>query len=327
MPAGVALTGTLTASQFANLHTFRVAARHASFALAAQELALTPSAVSHRIARLEAGLGLRLFQRLTRQVRLTPDGERIFAALQIGWDGLHAAIAGGDALAGGITVHARPSIAQCWLVPRLAGFAARYPDVSIDLRVGNDNVDFRAGQVDLALHYGDGGFPGLASRKLMDEWLAPVCSPHYARDHGLLDMPHKLRDATVLHDTLAWPACAPDAEWRLWLDAQAPEVSLPARSLRFDRADLCAQAAIHHAGVAMGRRQLVQPWLDSGELVLPFGGFSLASPQAYYLVHSGRAPLPARVQALFDWLVGQALDTLRPSLSTRTKEFPCSHLP
>ncbi|SFX43155.1 LysR family transcriptional regulator, D-serine deaminase activator [Janthinobacterium lividum] len=307
MPAGAPRMATLTASQFANLHTFLVAARHASFALAAQELALTPSAVSHRIARLEAGLGLRLFQRLTRQVKLTQDGERIFAALQIGWEGLHAALAGGDALTGSITVHARPSIAQCWLVPRLAGFTAQYPDVSIDLRVGNDSVDFRAGQVDLALHYGDGSFPGLASRKLMDEWLAPVCSPDYARDHGLQGAPHQLQGATVLHDTLAWPACAPDAEWRLWLEGQAPEVSLPARSLRFDRADLCAQAAIHHAGVAMGRRQLVQPWLDSGQLILPFGGFALPSPQAYYLVHSGRAALPARVQALFDWLLGQAI--------------------
>jgi LysR family D-serine deaminase transcriptional activator len=305
MPAGAPRMSTLTASQFANLHTFLVAARHASFALAAQELALTPSAVSHRIARLESSLGLRLFQRLTRQVRLTADGERIFAALQIGWDGLHAALAGGDALAGSITVHARPSIAQCWLVPRLAGFAAQYPDVSIDLRVGNESVDFRAGQVDLALHYGDGHFPGLASRKLMDEWLAPVCSPQYAREHGLFDTPQQLASATLLHDTLAWPACAPDAEWRLWLNGQAPEVNLPVRSLRFDRADLCAQAAIHHAGVAMGRRQLVQPWLASGQLVLPFGAFSLPSPQAYYLVHSGRAAPPARVQALFDWLLGQ----------------------
>ncbi|WP_199534254.1 DNA-binding transcriptional regulator DsdC [Janthinobacterium sp. BJB426] len=307
MPAGAARMATLTASQFANLHTFLVAARHASFALAAQELALTPSAVSHRIARLESSLGLRLFERLTRQVKLTADGERIFAALQSGWDSLHAALAGGDTLAGSVTVHARPSVAQCWLVPRLAGFAAQYPDVSMDLRVGNDSVDFRAGQVDLALHYGDGSFPGLASRKLMDEWLAPVCSPQYARQHGLLDAPRNLPGATVLHDTLAWPACAPDAEWRLWLDVQAPEVNLPARSLRFDRADLCAQAAIHHAGVAMGRRQLVQPWVDSGQLVLPFGGFNLASPQAYYLVHSGRAALPARVQALFDWLLGQAI--------------------
>ncbi|MDO8040137.1 DNA-binding transcriptional regulator DsdC [Janthinobacterium sp. SUN137] len=311
MPAGApiraTLGATLTASQFANLYTFLVAARHASFALAAQELALTPSAVSHRIARLEAGLGLRLFERLTRQVRLTQDGERIFAALQTGWDSLHAALSGSDALAGSVTVHARPSVAQCWLVPRLAGFAAQYPDVSIDLRVGNDAVDFRAGQVDLALQYGDGHFPGLVSRKLMDEWLAPVCSPQYARDHGLLDAPHNLPGATVLHDTLAWPACAPDAEWRLWLDEQAPEVSLPARSLRFDRADLCAQAAIHHAGVAMGRRQLVQPWLASGQLVLPFGGFNLASPQAYYLVHAARTALPARVQALSDWLVGQAI--------------------
>ena len=306
MPAGVALTATLTASQFANLHTFLVAARHASFALAAQELALTPSAVSHRIARLESSLNLRLFERLTRQVKLTADGERIFAALQIGWDGLQAALAGGDALTGSVSVHARPSVAQCWLVPRLAAFTAQYPDMSIDLRVGNDSVDFRAGQVDLALHYGDGHFPGLASRKLMDERLAPVCSPQYAREHGLQDAPQHLASATLLHDTLAWPACAPDAEWRLWLDGQAPEVNLPTRSLRFDRADLCAQAAIHHAGVAMGRRQLVQPWVDSGQLVLPFGGFALASPQAYYLVHAAR-PLPARVQALLDWLMGQAI--------------------
>ncbi|MGK5060594.1 DNA-binding transcriptional regulator DsdC [Janthinobacterium sp. LB2P49] len=306
MPAGAPLKATLTASQFANLHTFLVAARHASFALAAQELALTPSAVSHRIARLEASLGLRLFERLTRQVKLTQDGERIFSALQIGWEGLHAALAGGDALTGSITVHARPSVAQCWLVPRLAGFAAQYPALSIDLRVGNDSVDFRAGQVDLALHYGDGSVPGLVSRKLMDEWLAPVCSPAYARDHGLQDAPQQLSGATVLHDTLAWPACAPDAEWRLWLAGQASEVHLPTRSLRFDRADLCAQAAIHHAGVAMGRRQLVQPWLASGQLVLPFGGFALASPQAYYLVHAART-LPARVQALLDWLMGQAI--------------------
>ena len=296
----------LTASQFANLHTFLVAARHASFALAAQELALTPSAVSHRIARLESSLGMLLFERLTRQVKLTPDGERIFSALQTGWEGLHAAIAGGDALTGGITVHARPSVAQCWLVPRLARFTARYPDLTIDLRVGNEAVDFRAGQVDLALHYGDGHFPGLTVRKLMAEWLAPVCSPDYARRHGLQDAPRKLMDATVLHDTLAWPACAPDAEWRRWLEALAPDVTLPARSLRFDRADLCAQAAIHHAGVAMGRRQLVQPWLDSGQLVSPFGGFDLPSPQAYYLVHAAR-PLPARVQALFDWLLEQAI--------------------
>ncbi len=122
----------------------------------------------------------------------------------------------------------------------------------------------------------------------MNGW-RPCAVPQYAREHGLLDAPQQLSGATVLHDTLAWPACAPDAEWRLWLDAQAPEVNLPARSLRFDRADLCAQAAIHHAGVAMGRRQLVQPWLASGQLVLPFGGFTLASPQAYYLVHARAA--------------------------------------
>ncbi|MFZ4875649.1 DNA-binding transcriptional regulator DsdC [Janthinobacterium sp. Mn2066] len=296
----------LTASQFANLRTFLVAARHASFALAAQELSLTPSAVSHRIARLEDSLGLLLFERLTRQIRLTTDGQRIYAALQQCWDSLHAALHGGDLLAGNVTVHARPSIAQCWLVPRLAGFTALYPDISLDLRVGNEQVDFRAGQVELAIHYGDASFPGLASQHLMDESLAPVCSPAYAHEHGLLDRPENLKNATILHDTLAWPACAPDAEWQSWAAALSPAITLPTRSLRFDRADLCALAATHHAGIAIGRRQLVQPWLDSGQLVLPFGGFNVASPQAYHLVHAARSPLPARVQVLMEWLLGQA---------------------
>ncbi|MFW8696369.1 LysR substrate-binding domain-containing protein, partial [Mesorhizobium japonicum] len=78
------------------------------------------------------------------------------------------------------------------------------------------------------------------------------------------------------------------------------------RSLRFDRADLCALAAIHHAGIAMGRRQLVQPWLDSGQLILPFGGFSVASSQAYYLVHAAKSRLPPRVDVVVRWLLGQA---------------------
>ncbi|MCP9761154.1 D-serine ammonia-lyase, partial [Aquitalea sp. S1-19] len=133
----------LTNAQFANLHTFLVAARHLSFARAAEELCLTASAVSHRIARLEQSLSLALFHRLTRRVALTEDGERIYRILQGAMGELSEALQQTPQaeVAGAIALYVRPSLAQCWLVPRLANFSARYPHISLDIRVGNDNVD------------------------------------------------------------------------------------------------------------------------------------------------------------------------------------------
>ncbi|MCW3482088.1 DNA-binding transcriptional regulator DsdC [Neisseriaceae bacterium JH1-16] len=298
------LAARLDSSQFANLHTFLAAARHLSFARAAEELCLSPSAVSHRIGRLERALGQRLFTRLTRQVRLTEAGERIFAILQGAVDQLAAALDPGsaDEVAGPLALYASPSLAQCWLVPRLAGFTERYPAVAVDLRVGNEPVDFRTRQLDLALYYGDGDFPGLTSTRLMDEQLAPVCSPEYARRHGLFGQAERLRDCTLLHDALAWHHAAHDAEWTQWAHRHGLTAALPERSLSFDRADLCALAAVHHAGIALGRRRLVQAQLDRGELVLPFGPFSESGRYAYYLVHPPQAVLPRRLQLFIDWL-------------------------
>ncbi|SDH79561.1 LysR family transcriptional regulator, D-serine deaminase activator [Pseudomonas benzenivorans] len=292
----------LNGSQFANLYTFQAAARHLSFARAAQELCLTPSAVSHRIARLEQGLGLRLFQRLPRQIRLTEEGERIFLILQGTLEQLHEALqqAPGGEIGGALAIYARPSLAACWLVPRLAKFSARYPALTLDVRVGNDSVDFRTQRIDLALYYGRGEFPGLVAEQLMDERIAPVCSPQYAERHGLLQRPEQLRQCTLLHDCLAWDNAAFDAEWAYW--GRQRGVELPARHLSFDRSDLCMLAAGNHAGIAIGRYRLVRERLASGELILPFGEFWLPAPCAYYLVHPPREPLPARLQAFIDWL-------------------------
>jgi len=298
----------LDASQFANLYTFLAAARQLSFARAAEELCLSPSAVSHRIGRLERALGQRLFVRLTRQVRLTEAGERLFAVLQDTLEQLATALEPGpaDEVAGPLAVYASPSLAQCWLVPRLADFTERHPAVTLDLRVGNEPVDFRTRQIDLALYYGDGHFPGLASTLLMDEQLAPVCSPDYAHRHGLFGEVERLRDCTLLHDALAWHHAAHDAEWTQWAEHHGLSAALPERALSFDRADLCALAAAHHAGVALGRRRLVQAQLDRGELVLPFGPFAESGPYAYYLVHPPQALRSRRLQLFIDWLVACA---------------------
>lgn len=302
------LSSRLNSSQFANLHTFLVAARHLSFALAAEELCVTPSAVSHRIARLEQALDLRLFERLTRRVRLTGEGERVFAILEGVMEQLSEALQQSPQaeLCGSVALYARPSAAQCWLVPRLADFHQRYPNIALDIRVGNDAIDFRTQNVDLALLYANGEFPGLASHALMSETIAPVCSPLYAERHGLLEAPHNLRHCTLLHDALAWDNAVYDAEWQLWARQQGLLDLLPQRGLTFDRSDLCVTAAINHAGIAIGRQRLVQSRIDQGELIQPFGGFSQPGRYDYFLVHPHRDPMPPRVQVLIDWLKEKA---------------------
>ncbi|WP_112187165.1 DNA-binding transcriptional regulator DsdC [Ralstonia sp. GX3-BWBA] len=294
----------LDGTQFANLHTFLVAARYLSFQRAADELCLTASAVSHRIRRLEDALDMRLFQRLTRKITLTPEGERIFGILQKTMGELAEAFQPmtEENVEGRITVYARPSLAQCWLVPQLADFAAKYPKLSLDLRVGNDNIDFRAQNIDVAIDYANGEFPGLISQKLMDEHIAPVCSPAYAEQHALHGQPENVIDCTLLHDSLAWNHAAYDAEWTLWASKSFPDVSLPERNFTFDRSDLCTIAALNGAGIAIGRQRLVQKRIERGELVLPFGAFSQCSPYSYYLVRPPLQDVPLRTSVFIQWL-------------------------
>lgn len=298
----------LTGAHLSNLHTFLVAARHLSFARAADELCLTASAVSHRIARLEEELSLKLFHRLPRKVDLTDDGERIFKVMQHTMDTLSEAVQerSDSQIEGQLCFYARPSVAQCWLVPRLADFTARYPGIQLDVRVGNEPIDYRTRRIDLVLCYSNGEHPGLESLRLMPERIAPVCSPQYAQAHGLIGHPERLAQCTVLHDVAAWDNISFDAEWRLWLDAVGDSSELPSRFMTFDRSDLSTLAAINHAGVAIGREQLVRKRVQDGELVLPFGGFREAFNYGYYLVHPAHETLPRRLKALIDWLVEQA---------------------
>ncbi len=309
MPArGLTKVPKLSGVHLSNLHTFLVAARHLSFARAAQELCLTASAVSHRIARLEEELTLKLFHRLPRRVELTEDGERIFKVMQQTMDTLSEAVQERSAaqVEGQLCFYARPSVAQCWLVPRLSDFIARYPAIQLDVRVGNEPIDYRTRRIDLVLCYSNGEHPGLQSTRLMPERIAPVCSPEYARAHGLMGEPQRLPDCTVLHDVAAWDNVSFDAEWRLWLQATGNTVELPDRFMTFDRSDLSVLAAINHAGIAIGREQLVRQRVEAGELVLPFGGFIDAVGYGYYLVHPAHPTLPKRLQVLIDWLLEQA---------------------
>ena len=143
-------TRLLNGWQLSKLYTFEVAARHESFALAAEELSLTPSAVSHRINQLEEELGIQLFVRSHRKVELTHEGKRVFWALKSSLDSLNQEILDikNQELSGTLTVYSRPSIAQCWLVPALGDFTRRYPSISLTVLTGNDNVNMQRAGID-----------------------------------------------------------------------------------------------------------------------------------------------------------------------------------
>ncbi|EJF30651.1 MULTISPECIES: DNA-binding transcriptional regulator DsdC [Enterobacteriaceae] len=288
--------------QLSKLYTFEVAARHQSFALAADELSLSPSAVSHRINQLEEELGIQLFVRSHRKVELTHEGKRVFWALKSSLDTLNQEILDikNQELSGVLTVYSRPSIAQCWLVPALGDFTQRYPAISLTILTGNDNLNLQRAGIDLALYFDDAPSSQLSHHFLMDEAILPVCSPEYARRFELNSRPAQLRHCTLLHDRQAWSNDSGTDEWYSW--AQQFGIELPASTgIGFDRSDLAVIAAMNHVGVAMGRKRLVQKRLERGELIAPFGEKTLKCHQHYYISTLSGRQWP-KIDAFISWL-------------------------
>ena len=295
--------------QLSKMHTFEVAARHQSFALAAEELSLSPSAVSHRINQLEEELGIQLFVRSHRKVELTHEGKRVYWALKSSLDYLYQEFLDikNQELSGTLTLYSRPSIAQCWLVPALGDFTRRYPSISLTVLTGNDNVNLQRAGIDLAIYFVDAPSAQLTHHFLMDEEILPVCSPEYAQRHALTNTVINLCHCTLLHDRQAWSNDSGTDEWHSW--AQHYAVNLPTSSgIGFDRSDLAVIAAMNHIGVAMGRKRLVQKRLASGELVAPFGDMTVKCHQHYYITTLPGRQWP-KIEAFIIWLREQVKTT------------------
>ncbi|MDK3108886.1 DNA-binding transcriptional regulator DsdC [Providencia rettgeri] len=296
----------LSSYQLSRLHTFEAAARHLSFALAAQELSLTPSAVSHRINMLEGELGFKLFERFHRRIELTSDGERIYWALRKNLDDINQEIIDikNQEISGELTVYSRPSIAQCWLIPKIADFANQYPSIQLNLLTGNDDVNFRGYGIDIAIYYDDMTRSNLYCEDLMTESIVPVCSPQYAQQYDLLNNIHQLKNCTLLHDRQAWSSNSDYDEWKAWSEHYQLALFPHRRNLCFDRSDLAIVAAMNHAGVAMGRKQLVEKRLKRQELVMPFGDISLKCQQRYYFAMLNEKRNP-KADIFIQWLKQQ----------------------
>lgn len=280
------------------LRAFEAAARLRSFKRAAEELSVTPTAISHQIRALEAQLGLRLFERETRRVRPTAEAERLYPVLRDGFDAFAQAIAELTARPRrqALTISATLSFTAKWLVPRVASFHAAYPDLDLRLHASDDPVDLHGGVADAAIRYGRGPYPGLIAEPLIDNRFAPVCSPR-------LDLrgPDDLRRHTLLHSEWRHPT-QDSPTWRGWC-AQAGLDGLDVDAgLRFTDESHAIQSAIAGHGVALLSLTLVADDLAAGTLVQPFGPALQGHP--HWFVHADVNPSP-QVRALRDWLRAQ----------------------
>lgn len=287
------------------LRAFESAARHLNFSRAAEELSVTPGAVSQQIQNLEDYVGAALFKRTPRGLLLTDSAQTALPALREAFDRLAEAAALLTAAVDGrrLTLTAPPSFAAKWLVPRLGGFEAAHPQVDVWLSAGMDLVDFAASDVDLALRYGAGPYPGLEALRLINETVIPVMSPALLASHPVAS-PADLAGHVLLHDG------SPDADescpdWQMWLAARGVKHFDASRGPRFNQSSLVIEAAVSGRGVALAKRTLAQDDLDAGRLVAPMPISTLVD-FAYFLVHpkaKGRLP---QVKAFIGWIREEA---------------------
>lgn len=284
------------------LRAFEAAARHLSLTKAADELSVTPGALSHQIKALEARLGAKLFQRTARGLAFTDLGRDYLPVVRDAFDRLAAGTETlfGAAQAATLTVSVSPNFAQKWLVPRLGRFAAAHPAVELRIAASTEHVDFAASDVDLAVRHGDGNWPGMAVAKLADEHVIPVASPRLAGGKPPLKRPRDLKAHTLLH------APGP-VDWRSWAAAARLADLDVRRGPRLDQASLAIEAAVDGVGVALARTALAALDLAAGRLVQPFGP-ALAAPFAYYIVCPAPVASRPKIRTFREWALAEAAD-------------------
>jgi LysR family transcriptional regulator, glycine cleavage system transcriptional activator len=288
------------------LRAFEAAARLESFSKAAEELNVTPAAISHQIHALEEDLGVQLFRRLNRQVELTASARVLLPGLTEAFAGIRASVrrlrAHNDT--GTLTVTASPSFAAKWLVLRLHRFQEKWPEIDVRISASDEVVDLNRGDFDIAIRYGTGRYPGLDVELLLKNEVFPACSPRLLQDGPPLRSPDDLRDHALIHDQAAdRDPLAPT--WAMWLKAAGVAGVAPASGVTFSGTHLALDAAIAGHGVVLAYSSIAAGDLAAGRLTRLF---SLALPDlfAYYIVTAHGALERPKVRAFRDWLRQEA---------------------
>jgi len=293
------------------LRAFEAAARHLSFSKAADELAVTPAAVSHQIKGLEEWLGIPLFRRLNRAVMLSDEGQSYLVGIREGLEAINSATEKllQQGASGSLTVSTLPSFAVRWLLPRLSRFREKHPDIDVRLSANEHITDFRKEDVDMVIRYGSGPYPGLHSELFMNEdSLFPVCSPALLKGAHPLRHPEDLVHHTLLHDDLR-------IDWETWLSAAGLKGIDPRKGPSFNDSSMVLMAAMAGQGVALGRSTLAAEDLAEGRLVKPFD-MELKAGSAYHIVCPMEQVDRPHIIAFRDWLFEEAEDDPGRFMST-----------
>ena len=294
-----------------SLRAFEAAARHLSFKRAAEELHVTPAAISQQVRALEEQCGAQLFHRLTRALRLTEAGQAALPDLSEGFDKLAASVetmrAGGATSI--ITVSVGPSFGMKWLLPRLERFRAAYPDYDVRIDATDALASFAGDGVDVGLRYGRGTYRNLRSECLMGESVFPVCSPALVENGPALVRPQDLRHHTLIH--VQWKMEDETApSWRMWLRAAGAGDIDAERGPRFTSESMSIEAAAAGQGVVLATGALVENDLQTGRLVRPFPP-SVCNETAfcYYLVYPEAKAGDPKVEAFRAWVLEEVAQT------------------
>lgn len=290
------------------LRAFAAVARHLNFRAAAEELALTQSAVTRQIQALEDEVGVGLFRRHTRAVELTAAGTQLLQAVLPSLDRVDSAVRQIRRSSGrkSVAVSTWASFASMWLIPRLEAFQNQYPDIDIRIDASDAIIDLDTADVDLALRYAPPGNVPAHAVRLFGEQITPVASPWLLKNgqplQGAEDLARfaLIEAYEVQHHHHVW------LTWRHWLQAHGLPAVQPKRWLYFGYAYQIAQAALAGQGVALTRVPLVADSLASGALVEVLPGTRLDSPMAYWLIVAPSSGARPEVQAFCEWLVAQA---------------------
>ncbi len=289
------------------LRAFEATARHLSFSKAADELHVTPAALSHQIRGLEDLLGLKLFLRRARSIELTADARLIYPGIRTGFESLREAV---DLLGRGkqdrvLVVSATPGLTAKWLVPRLYRFLAKHPEIDTRITASVGYANFTSDGVDVGIRLTNGVHPELHVEKLSDEWLLPLCSPRLLEGEQPLRSPRDLEHFTLIQVDL--PGVVPS--WPDWLNAAGIDGIDTKRGLRLNVADHALDAASEGVGVVLGYKVVASHDIGLGRLVVPFGPEVPLPGRAYHFVcPKGDEKRPA-IKAFRDWVFAEIEET------------------
>lgn len=307
------------------LRAFEAAARHSSMTRAADELHVTPGALSHQIRGLEEALGVALFERGVRSIALTDAGARLYPGLRAGFAHIREAMTALDETPGErvLVVSTLPGFTAKWLAPRLWRFSEAHPDIDVRVASTQGCADFTTDGVHAALRSLRADAPPdpeLVVDHLMDVSYAPVCSPRFMDERGPFETPDDLSRVPLIHDD-SLAGWTQTIGWGEWFSRAGAQVEETTRGLRFSSADHALDAAVEGAGVLLASDVLAYDELRTGRLVLPFD-LKLRANRAYCFVCPKRLRERANVQAFRAWAKAEAA-AMRWSdcLSARTRSI------